>query len=92
MTVENKKIIVKDLNLYYGDNHALKNVNMNIRKGEKICIVGHNGAGKTTLVKLLMRLYDVNAGVISVAGRDIKEYNESLKVESDNTEEKNYAD
>lgn len=57
------------------DSDTLKNVNMNIRKGEKICIVGHNGAGKTTLVKLLMRLYDVNAGVISVAGRDIKEYN-----------------
>lgn len=57
------------------DTDALSDVNMHIRQGDKICIVGHNGAGKTTLVKLLMRLYDVTDGELSVAGRDIREYN-----------------
>ena len=40
MTVENKKIIVKDLNLYYGDNHALKNVNMDIEEKAITAFIG----------------------------------------------------
>lgn len=52
----------------------LKDVSLNIKNGEKIAIVGYNGAGKTTLIKLLMRLYDVNAGDILLNGHSIKEY------------------
>lgn len=52
---------------------TLKNINMDIRRGEKIAIVGHNGAGKTTLVKLLMRLYDVSEGEILLDGANIKD-------------------
>jgi ATP-binding cassette subfamily B protein len=52
----------------------IQDVSMHIKEGEKIAIVGYNGAGKTTLVKLLMRLYDVNSGRISVNGHDIKDY------------------
>lgn len=54
---------------------ALQNVNMEIRRGEKIAIVGYNGAGKTTLTKLLMRLYDPTEGCITYNGRDLREYN-----------------
>ena len=53
---------------------TLKRINLNIKKGERVAIVGHNGAGKTTLVKLLMRLYDPTSGTIRVADRDITEY------------------
>ncbi len=56
------------------ENDILKNINMNIRRGEKIAIVGHNGAGKTTLVKLLMRLYDTTGGAIYLDGNNIKRY------------------
>lgn len=53
---------------------VLKNINMTIPKGQRIAIVGHNGAGKSTFVKLLMRLYDVTEGEITVGGTDIREY------------------
>lgn len=57
------------------ENECLKHINMNIRPGEKIAIVGNNGAGKSTLVKLLMRLYDVTDGQILLNGTDIKQIN-----------------
>ena len=57
------------------DGYSLKNINMTIKNGEKIAIVGHNGAGKTTFIKLLLRLYDVTEGVILMNGIDIREYN-----------------
>lgn len=60
------------------EENALTDVNMEIREGERIAIVGHNGSGKTTLVKLLLRLYDVTEGQISLAGADIR----SLKLSS----------
>lgn len=56
------------------DSDTLKNVNLKIRQGEHVAIVGRNGAGKTTLVKLLMRLYDPSGGKICVAENDIREY------------------
>lgn len=56
------------------DKPTLHNVNMHIKKGEKIAIVGHNGAGKTTLVKLIMGLYNATEGSIKISDEDIKSY------------------
>lgn len=53
---------------------TLKDINLTIHPGEKVALVGYNGAGKTTLIKLLMRLYDVGSGRISLGGRDIRDY------------------
>ncbi len=53
---------------------AIKNFNLHIKPGQRIAIVGENGAGKTTITKLLLRLYDVNEGVVLINGRDIKDY------------------
>ena len=53
---------------------ALSNVNLTVKAGEKIAIVGHNGAGKTTLIKLLQRLYDPSEGEILLNGENIKNY------------------
>lgn len=58
---------------YDGGKPVLQDINMKIKKGEKIAIVGANGAGKTTLVKLLLRLYDVASGAIYINGQDYKE-------------------
>lgn len=73
-----KTLCVKDLRFAYpgkdGDVTALQGVDMEIRRGQKIAIVGYNGAGKTTLTKLLMRLYDPTEGSITYNGRDLREY------------------
>lgn len=60
---------------YPGNEHyTLNNINIQIRPGEKLLIVGENGAGKSTFVKLMLRLYDPTEGVILLNGRDIREY------------------
>lgn len=53
---------------------VLSDINMCIKPGEKIALVGYNGAGKTTLVKLLMRLYDPTSGEIRLDGENIRKY------------------
>lgn len=52
---------------------VLRDVDLTIKPGEKIALVGHNGAGKTTLIKLLSRLYDPTEGMILFDGVDIRE-------------------
>ena len=52
------------------DRPALQDITLHIRRGEKVAIVGPNGSGKTTLVRLLCRLYDPDAGRITVNGAD----------------------
>ena len=55
------------------DEWVLRDVDLSIKPGEKIALVGHNGAGKTTLIKLLSRLYDPTEGTILLDGVDIRE-------------------
>jgi ABC-type multidrug transport system fused ATPase/permease subunit len=55
-------------------NKALDELSINFQKREKIAIVGLNGAGKSTFIKLLLRLYEPDAGRIFINGTDIKEY------------------
>jgi ATP-binding cassette subfamily B protein len=53
---------------------VLKNVNIQIHRGEKVAFVGKNGSGKTTLIKLLLRLYDPDGGEIKLDGKCVKQY------------------
>jgi ABC-type multidrug transport system fused ATPase/permease subunit len=55
--------------------YALKNINLEIKKNDKIAIVGSNGSGKTTIIKLIIRLYEVEKGTILLNNIDIKQYN-----------------
>ena len=59
---------------YTPNEKIIKNLSFDVKKGEKIAIVGETGAGKTTIVKLLMRFYDINSGSIKIDGIDIEEY------------------
>jgi ATP-binding cassette subfamily B protein len=56
-----------------GSGAALEDLDLHIRAGELVALVGENGAGKSTLVKLLLRFYDPGAGVIRVSGIDLRE-------------------
>ena len=56
---------------------VLRNLNLRLRTGERVAIVGENGAGKTTLVKLLTRLYDPTGGSIELDGVDYRDYDVS---------------
>lgn len=58
------------------EQYVLKDINLKIRSGEHLSVVGLNGAGKTTFIKLLCRLYDVTEGAILIDGINIKEYSE----------------
>ena len=71
-----KEIEMQEVSFAYGESAkmTIRNLNLHIRPGEKIALVGYNGAGKTTLVKLLMRLYDVRSGAILADGKDIRRY------------------
>ena len=57
------KICVRDLNLYYGSNHALKNINMDIPAGAVTAFIGPSGCGKSTFLKTLNRMNDLVEGV-----------------------------
>ena len=59
---------------YPNSGFRIHNMNLHIKAGEKIAIVGRNGVGKSTLVKLLMRFYDVEEGRISIDGKDIRTF------------------
>lgn len=61
---------------------VLKNLDLHIHRGEMVGIVGHSGAGKSTLINLLMRLYDVNGGSITVDGVDLREYDKKTLSDS----------
>lgn len=58
---------------YHGEEYVLKRFNLTIRRGETVALVGETGGGKTTVTRLLTRLYDVNRGVITINGMDIRQ-------------------
>jgi ATP-binding cassette subfamily B protein len=60
-----------------GTEPAVANLNLHIRGGELIALVGENGAGKSTLVKLLLRFYDPSGGAVRIGGADLRELDPS---------------
>ena len=56
------------------EDYALQNVNLTLKAGERLAVVGLNGAGKTTLIKLLLRLYDVTEGEILLNGINVNRF------------------
>ncbi len=67
------EIVFKDIDFFYREGDWIfKGLNLHIKKGEKIAIVGHTGAGKTSLVSLLARFYEFQGGSIEIDGIDIR--------------------
>ena len=77
MQVEDGSIIFENVSFsYYKDpnNTVLENINLEIKSGETIGIIGGTGSSKTTLVQLIPRLYDVLSGRVLVGGHDVRDY------------------
>ena len=58
-----------------GGNLSLKDVNLHIKSGQTVGIIGGTGSAKSTLVQLIPRLYDVTEGSVKVSGVDVRKYN-----------------
>lgn len=67
------QIQFKDLSFAYNDRNVINQLNLTIRPGEKIGIVGRSGAGKSTLIQLLLNFYRLNQGQILIDGQDIQD-------------------
>jgi len=85
LRVKNGEIEFSNVSFSYpgrGDERAIYNLSLKIKKDERVALAGHSGCGKTTLVKLLYRFYDVNSGAILIDGKNIKDFKqESLRSE-----------
>ena len=75
--VENGSIEFKNVSFSYVDNkkkECLKNINLSIKSGETVGIIGGTGSGKSSLVNLIPRLYDATEGSLLVGGKNVKKY------------------
>lgn len=71
----NKDVILSDLYFSYSENeYVLKNINLEVKKGETVALVGNSGGGKTTIANLIPRFFDVTKGSIKIDGIDIRNY------------------
>ena len=62
---------ITNLNVYYGESHILRNVDLSVSSGQMVCLIGRNGVGKTTLLKAIMGLLKPRTGTITFAGESI---------------------
>jgi len=62
---------IKDMNVYYGNIYAIKNINFEVHQGEIVTLIGANGAGKSTILKTISGLLRSKTGSISFAGEEI---------------------
>ncbi len=69
------EIKVDDLTFSYGEGDVLKNFSMEVKRGEKVALVGLSGSGKSTLINLLLGLYPVSKNKITIDGEEISQYN-----------------
>jgi subfamily B ATP-binding cassette protein MsbA len=67
------EIIVKDVTFSYGEGEVLKNLSLSVKKGQKVALVGLSGSGKSTLINLLLGLYPIENGSITIDGRKLSE-------------------
>ncbi|MBD1891761.1 MULTISPECIES: urea ABC transporter ATP-binding subunit UrtE [unclassified Coleofasciculus] len=58
---------ISNLNVYYGESHILRNVDLSVPLGQMVCLIGRNGVGKTTLLKTIMGLLKPRSGTITFA-------------------------
>jgi ABC-type polysaccharide/polyol phosphate transport system ATPase subunit len=65
--------------------HALNSLNMELREGDRVCLIGHNGAGKTTLLRVLAGIYPASTGKVEVVGQVFALLGNSMMMNPDAT-------
>ena len=75
--LKDNRIITSELCYAYpeAEKNAVDHVNMRVKKGEFLAILGHNGSGKSTLLKLFMRFWETDSGKVEISGRSVDEIN-----------------
>ena len=68
-----KEIEYRDVWFKYGEDYVIKGVNLTIKKGQTVALVGQSGSGKTTMADLVPRFYDVTGGEVLVDGRNVRD-------------------
>ena len=68
----NEEIEFKNVSFSYQEHRILKNINLRVKKGQTVALVGQSGGGKTTLSNLVPRFYDINSGELTIDGIDIQ--------------------
>ena len=68
---EQPMIVMERVNKYYGDFHALKNIDFHVKRGEIVVVCGPSGSGKSTLIRCINRLEEIDEGRIIVDGQDL---------------------
>jgi simple sugar transport system ATP-binding protein len=81
MATNHPLIQVKDLELYFGAFHALKNVSVDFDAGELVGLVGDNGAGKTTLIRVLCGIHTPSSGEVYFDGKQVTEFHPKLAID-----------
>jgi subfamily B ATP-binding cassette protein MsbA len=69
----NADIVIENINFNYGEKPVLHNVNLTVKAGQLVALVGASGSGKTTLANLLLRFYDPACGTVKIGGVDLHE-------------------
>jgi len=64
-------LVIEGLQAWYGPSHVLQGINMEVRRGEIVCLIGRNGAGKTTTLRTVMGLVDRRAGRVAFDGQEL---------------------
>jgi phospholipid/cholesterol/gamma-HCH transport system ATP-binding protein len=75
-TNQESVIQVKDLNVSFGDNHVLRNLNITLKKGENLTVLGKSGSGKSVLIKCIIGLIKPDSGDIHVLGQNVPNLND----------------
>jgi subfamily B ATP-binding cassette protein MsbA len=73
MHADEADIVVENVSFNYGDKAVLKNINLTVKAGQLVALVGSSGSGKTTLANLFLRFYDPVEGTVKIGGVDVRE-------------------
>jgi glutamate transport system ATP-binding protein len=71
-------VVLKDVNKHFGDLHVLKDIDMEIGKGEVVVVIGPSGSGKSTLCRAINRLETIESGTITIDGKTLPEEGKAL--------------